>query len=59
MDASDHIDEAIDADATVARQRMAEVTALWAALEADRMAQDERTARLRIMRLADGDGAAA
>ena len=41
--------EALDADRHVAAE------ALWSAIEADRQALDERTARLRAMRLILGD----
>ncbi|WP_457104255.1 hypothetical protein [Methylobacterium sp. P5_C11] len=55
MDAFDHSDTARDADVTVGTHRETELLALWRALDADRSARDERTARLRAMRLIGGD----
>ncbi|MGH1589116.1 hypothetical protein ACRBEV_13055 [Methylobacterium phyllosphaerae] len=55
MDAFDHTETARDADITVDTHREAELLALWRALDADRSARDERTARLRAMRLIGGD----
>ena len=44
-----------DADARVEPRYEAQTIALWDALDADRQARDERTARLRAMRLIDSD----
>ncbi len=55
MDAFDHTAATRDADARVSPQPKAETIALWLALDADRRARDERTARLRAMRLIGGE----
>ncbi|SFL59429.1 hypothetical protein [Methylobacterium pseudosasicola] len=54
MDAFDHTDTATETDAAIEQQPNADLIALWTALEADRRARDERTARLRAMRLIGG-----
>lgn len=59
MDAFEQTDSALDAGETVEPPRRTEAEALWLAIEADRRARDERTARLRAMRLIDGDDKAA
>jgi len=53
MDAFDQRDTG--ADTAVAPQDSPEPAALWAAIRADLRARDERTARLRAMRLIGGD----
>ncbi|MHC2108177.1 MULTISPECIES: hypothetical protein [unclassified Methylobacterium] len=53
MDAFDQRET--ETDAAVELERMAEAAALWAAIRADLRSRDERTARLRAMRLIDGD----
>lgn len=55
MDSSDQTPSARDADADVEPQRGTDAMALWIALAADRLARDERTARLRAMRLIAGE----
>jgi hypothetical protein len=55
MDAFDHTAAPRDADKTGETQQSAELTALWLALDADHRARDERTARLRAMRLIGGE----
>lgn len=55
MDASDQAPAAHDAETCVAPLRAADAIALWNALDADRRARDERTERLRTMRLIGGD----
>jgi hypothetical protein len=53
----DAFDDAITIDGAdeSAERPDADVAALWLALAADRRARDERTARLRAMRLIGGD----
>ena len=53
MDAFDQRET--ETDATVEPEGIAEAALLWAAIRADLRARDERTARLRAMRLIDGD----
>lgn len=55
MDGFDHTVASRDADKTGEPQQSAELTALWLALDADHRARDERTARLRAMRLICGE----
>ncbi|MGU3463418.1 hypothetical protein ACLBXO_01065 [Methylobacterium sp. C33D] len=55
MDAFDHAEMARDADATIATPHESDLLALWRALDAERSARDERTARLRAMRLIGGE----
>jgi hypothetical protein len=55
MDAFDHAESARDADESASAQHAIEIAALWRALDAERCARDERTARLRAMRLIGGD----
>lgn len=55
MDAFDHTVSPRDADRTGEKQQSAELMALWLALDADHRARDERTARLRAMRLIGGE----
>ncbi|WP_139174071.1 hypothetical protein [Methylobacterium sp. UNC378MF] len=57
MDAFDHARTVRDADEITDTPHEIELQALWRALAADRSARDERTARLRAMRLIGGDGA--
>ncbi|MEE7442348.1 hypothetical protein [Methylobacterium oryzae] len=58
MDAFDHANIARDTDETVDSPLADELVVLWRALAADRRAQDERTARLRAMRLIGGEDGA-
>ena len=53
MDAFDQRET--ETDATVEPEGIAEAALLWAAIRADLRSRDERTARLRAMRLIDGD----
>ena len=46
-------------DHAAEEQRKTEAGVLWAAIRADRRAQDERTAKLRAMLMAVGDDEAA
>ncbi|MCJ2073705.1 hypothetical protein MKK75_33775 [Methylobacterium sp. J-030] len=55
MDAFDQIPSPHEIDARDASQREAETVALWLALDADRRSRDERTERLRAMRLIGGE----
>ncbi|MEE7447808.1 hypothetical protein MRF4_08245 [Methylobacterium radiotolerans] len=55
MDAFDHAELARNADETIDTPHESERLALWRALDADRSARDERTARLRAMRLIGGE----
>jgi hypothetical protein len=55
MDAFEHGESLRDAAETDESLHRSEVLALWSALEADHRARDERTARLRAMRLIGGD----
>ncbi|MDP4004737.1 hypothetical protein [Methylobacterium sp. NEAU K] len=55
MDAFDHTDRSTEAGQAIEPQISPEAVALWTALEADWRARDERTARLRAMRLTAGD----
>lgn len=55
MDALDHTGTEREIDPPTEPQRNPDLIALWTALEADRRAGDERTARLRAMRLIGGD----
>ncbi|MEL6063144.1 MULTISPECIES: hypothetical protein [unclassified Methylobacterium] len=55
MDAIETTASPRDADGRDALQRDAETVALWLALDADRRARDERTERLRAMRLIGGE----
>ncbi|PJI53201.1 hypothetical protein CTI14_31765, partial [Methylobacterium radiotolerans] len=57
MDAFDHAEMARDADETIDTTHASDLLALWRALAADRGARDERTARLRAMRLIGGEDA--
>ncbi|MGH1572168.1 hypothetical protein ACRAWG_17615 [Methylobacterium sp. P31] len=59
MDVFAQAESALDARETVETPCRTEAKALWLALEADRRARDERTARLRAMRLIAGDDEAA
>ncbi|MGN8094940.1 hypothetical protein [Methylobacterium sp. 22177] len=58
MDAFDHAEMAHDADETIDTTHASDLLALWRALDADRGARDERTARLRAMRLIGSEDAA-
>lgn len=55
MDACDQHPSAHDADAINAHRHEADTVALWLALAADRRSRDERTDRLRVMRLIGGE----
>ncbi|QGY02770.1 hypothetical protein MMSR116_13425 [Methylobacterium mesophilicum SR1.6/6] len=55
MDAFEHGESLRDVAETDDLHLRGELLALWSALEADRRARDERTARLRAMRLIGGD----
>ncbi|MBE7198431.1 MAG: hypothetical protein INR70_11600 [Parafilimonas terrae] len=55
MDAFEHDHTGRNAPACRDSQNRAELLALWLALDADRRARDERTARLRAMRLISGE----
>ena len=55
MDAFEHGESLGDAAETDESHHRSELLALWSALEADRRARDERTARLRVMRLIGGE----
>ncbi|MGU3662737.1 hypothetical protein ACLBX9_00905 [Methylobacterium sp. A49B] len=55
MDAFEHGESFRDVAETDDLHPRGELLALWSALEADRRARDERTARLRAMRLIGGD----
>jgi hypothetical protein len=55
MDAFDQPDTARETDAAIEPLHNSDLIALWTALEADHRARDERTARLRAMRLIAGD----
>ncbi|MCJ2053000.1 hypothetical protein [Methylobacterium sp. J-070] len=57
MDAFEQTESLGAANETVEPQRRPELVALWLALDADRRARDERTARLRAMRLIGGEAA--
>ena len=59
MDAFEHSESSLDAAVTVESRDKSELIALWSALDADHRARDERTARLRAMRLIGGDDEAA
>jgi hypothetical protein len=59
MDAFDHTAPMDDVAQAAPPPTEAEREALWFALEADRRARDERTARLRAMRLIGGEDEAA
>lgn len=59
MDAFEHGESSLDAAVTVEPRDKSELIALWSALDADHRARDERTARLRAMRLIGGDDEAA
>ena len=59
MDAFEHGESSLDAAVTVESRDKSELIALWSALDADHRARDERTARLRAMRLIGGDDEAA
>lgn len=56
MNAFEHDHSGRDATASRDPQDRAALLALWLALDADRRARDERTARLRAMQLISGDG---
>lgn len=55
MDALSQTASTQDADARSEPRYAAQTIALWDALDADRRSRDERTARLRAMRLIGGD----
>lgn len=55
MNAFDQTPSPHDADAEAAHQQDPETIALWRALDVDRRSRDERTERLRAMRLICGD----
>lgn len=57
MDAFESFEPSCDAADTVEPQDRSALLALWSALDADYRARDERTARLRAMRLIGGDDA--
>jgi len=59
MDAFDQTPSPRDADVRNALGRDPETIALWLALDADRRSRDERTERLRAMRLIGGEDDAA
>ncbi|GJE11942.1 hypothetical protein FOHLNKBM_2988 [Methylobacterium longum] len=59
MDAFEHGDSSCDTTVTVEPRDKSELMALWSALDADYRARDERTARLRAMRLIAGEDEAA
>lgn len=57
MDAFTDTGTAADAGETATPDGESDAQALWLALAADHRARDERTARLRAMRLVGGDDA--
>jgi hypothetical protein len=59
MDAFSDAKSTADAAEIVGPYQAGDARALWDALEADHRARDERTARLRAMRLIGGDDEAA
>ena len=59
MDAFEHGESSYDTAVTVESRDQSDLIALWSALAADHRARDERTARLRAMRLIGGEDEAA